>query len=504
MPNLSENPSSAIRSSVYWLLICVSVGLMLGRIMAVDAVDRTALEKDRLARMPRELERIRQELVKKGLPVDALEKALKTKEEQLRREANLRRPFLSANDRSRWCTLRALVEPEMRVVGAPYAIDKVIQEPNWDTIDMVKHDGHLYSSKPPLLPTLLAGIYWIICHLTGMTLGTHPFIVGRIMLILINVLPLAVGFVLLAKLVERFGTTDWGRLFVMAAATLGTFLTTFAVTLNNHIPAAVCCIVFLYCAVPIWFDGERRLRFFFGAGLAGAFLAANELPALSLFAAVSLALLWKAQRQTLVAYLPAALVVIVPFFVTNIIAHDSLKLPYMHRSAGDNWYDYTYERNGRTVESYWRSPSAIDRGEPSVAVYAFNVLIGHHGIFSLTPIWLMSVFGVFYWLLKAPDRKLRELAVLIGAVSLVCIIFFIFRPLGDRNYGGMTSGFRWVFWMSPLWLLVLLPAADVFSRNKGLRAVALALLIVSTLSAAYPLWNPWSSPWLVDFVQYLK
>ena len=118
----------------------------------------------------------------------------------------------------------------MRVPDAPYAIDKVIQEPNWDTIDMVKHNGHLYSSKPPLYPTLLAGMYWVIFHLTGMSLGTHPFVVGRIMLILVNVLPLAVSFVLLAKLVERFGTTDWGRLFVMAAATFGTFLTTFAVT----------------------------------------------------------------------------------------------------------------------------------------------------------------------------------------------------------------------------------------------------------------------------------
>ena len=55
----------------------------------------------------------------------------------------------------------------MRVPGAPYAIDKVIQQPNWDTIDMVKHDGHLYSSKPPLLPTLMAAVYWLIYRLTG-------------------------------------------------------------------------------------------------------------------------------------------------------------------------------------------------------------------------------------------------------------------------------------------------------------------------------------------------
>ena len=49
---------------------------------------------------------------------------------------------------------------------------------------------------------------------------------------------LVIYFGLLARLVERFGTTDWGRIFVMAAAVFGTFLTTFAVTINNHLIGA--------------------------------------------------------------------------------------------------------------------------------------------------------------------------------------------------------------------------------------------------------------------------
>ena len=54
------------------------------------------------------------------------------------------------------------------------------------------------------------------------------------MLVTFNVMPLLVYFLLLAALVERLGTTDWGRMFVMAAAVFGTFLTTFAVVINNH------------------------------------------------------------------------------------------------------------------------------------------------------------------------------------------------------------------------------------------------------------------------------
>ncbi|MGA2059960.1 MAG: hypothetical protein ABSG67_05720 [Thermoguttaceae bacterium] len=499
----NDDPTFHLRQGMYWLLICLSVGVMLGRVMAVDAVDRTALAKDRLSRIAGELDRRKGQLRQQGLEGQALEKELARIETQLLREAQLRRPFLSANDRSRWCTVRALVEPDMRVDGAPYAIDKVIQDPNWDTIDMVKHGGHLYSSKPPLMATLMAGIYWIIYHLTGMSLATHPFIVGRIMLVIINVIPLAMSFILLARLVERFGTTDWGRLFVIGAATYGTFLTTFAVAINNHLIAALCSIVAVYAVVPIWLDGQRRVRYFVLAGFFGALMAVEELPALALFAAISLALLCKAPRQTLLAYVPAAMVVAAAFFATNWIAHGSLTIPYMHRGPGENWYDYTYQRNGKEIESYWRHPSGIDLGEQSRAVYAFHVLVGHHGIFSLTPIWLLTVAGILISLWPGQDRRLQEWAALVGGVSLICIAFYLFRPLTERNYGGMTSGFRWVFWLAPLWLLSMLPAVDYLSKRRWTRILALVLLIISVFSASYPTWNPWTNPWIMDYMKFL-
>jgi hypothetical protein len=354
------------------------------------------------------------------------------------------------------------------------------------------------------MATLMAGIYWIIYHVTGMSLATHPFIVGRIMLVIINVVPLAISFILLARLAERFGTTDWGRLFVIAAATFGTFLTTFAVAINNHLFAAVCATVAVYAAAPIWCDDNRRIRYFVLAGFFGALMASGELTALALFVPISLALLWKAPRRTLIAYIPAAMVVAAAFFATAWIAHGSLSFPYMHRGPGDNWYDYPFQRNGKEIESYWSHPSGIDQGEQSRAIYALNVLVGLHGIFSLTPIWLLTVAGIVISLWPGQDRRLRQWAVLIGGVSLVCIVFYLFRPLSERNYGGMTSGFRWVFWLTPLWLLSMLPAADLLSKRRWTRVVALVFLAFSVLSASYPAWNPWTHPWIMDYVKYLK
>ncbi len=468
--NDAGDATARLRWGVYMLLIALATGAMLGRILAVNSVDTIDVAR-RLA-------------------------------QQGRADAGLQRPFLSANDRSRWATARSLVEQ------GTYAIDDIVAQPGWDTIDMVKHVGrdgreHLYSSKPPLLATAMAGEYWLIHQLTGATLADYPYEIGRAMLVTFNVVPLVIYFLVLALLAERLGTSDWGRIFMLAAAAFGTFLTTFAVSINNHVPAAVCVVVALWATVRIWRDGQRQWWYFAIVGFFAALAVTNELPALALFAILAAALAWRAPGETAIAFLPAAAVVAAAAFGTNYVAHDSLRPPYMHRGGGDpadNWYDYSYVRGGKTRDSYWRDPQGIDRGEPSMANYALHTTIGHHGIFSLTPVWLLSIWGVALWW-RRPDG--RALAAMIALVTLVVLGFYISRPQVDRNYGGMTSGLRWMFWLAPLWLVALLPAADRLAASRVGRGLALALLGLSVMSASYPTWNPWTQPWLYNFLSYL-
>jgi hypothetical protein len=497
-----QDTSARLRRGVYLVLIAVALGQLLGRIMAVDSVDLLQLEESRIKQA---VKQYRARLVAEGVKGDELDEAVDDREGELRDALQLRRPFLSANDRSRWNTVRALVEPELRVPGAPYAIDKVIAQPRWDTIDMVRHpNGHFYSSKPPLLATLVAGEYWMVYRLTGMTLGTHPYEVGRFLLVTINLIPWAVYLLVLSLVVERLGTTDWGRIFVVAAGAMATLLTAFGIVLNNHLPAAVCAMLVLYALVRIWIDGDRRLRWFALAGVFAALLTTCELPALSLAALVSVALLWRAPRQTLLAYLPAAVLVAAAFFATNWVAFHSLKPPYMHRAAGDNWYDYTYERNGRVIESYWNHPAGVDRGEPSRGTYVLHSLVGHHGVFSLTPVWLLAFVGMGMWLVRPPRAEVRHLALLVAGLTAVCLVFYLLlQPQINRNYGGMSCGLRWMFWFAPLWLVAMLPAADWVSRRVWGRWLAAALLVISAMSVAYPTWNPWTHPWLFDLMWHM-
>jgi hypothetical protein len=489
------------RWGVYLLLIAIAVGNMTGRLLSVNSIDVARLES---ARIKERLEAYRERLEVEGISGEQLSSRMAVEEARLRYQLKLQRPFLSANDRSRWMTIRALVE------HGTYEIDDIVGQPTWDTIDMVKHEGddgeqHLYSSKPPLLATLVAGEYWLINRFSGATLRDHPYEIGRMILVTVNILPLILMYILLGRLVERFGTSDWGRIFVMAAATLGTFLNTFAVVLNNHIIAAVSAIVTVYFLVRIVYDGERRWRYLFLAGLAAAFTVANELPAAIFLALCGGLLLLRAPRETLIAFVPGVAVVAAAFFGTNWKAHGRLAPPYAFRSDTDpkeNWYFYTYTVNGVERQSYWQNRQGLDRGEPSKLTYAVHCLIGHHGIFSLTPIWLLSLAGGVMWLV-AGDRPRRELAAIVLTVSVVCLVFFIgLRPLEDRNYGGMTSGLRWMFWCAPLWLLVMLPAADRLARSVAGQSLAAVLLSFSVLSASYPTWNPWTHPWLYNWMHW--
>lgn len=493
-------------------------------------------------------------------------------------------PMLSANDRSRWCTIRTLVE------DGSYVIDPLeqVKHPEtgrrfWRSIDMVRHRGpdgkeHYYSSKPTLLPTMIAGEYWLIYRTTGASLGEHPFLVMRLMLVITNVLPLLIYFIVLWKLIDRLTSDRMVAVYTMAAATWGTFLTTFAVTLNNHLIAAIAVLVAVALTLLIWW-GERSWWAFFGAGLAATFAVANELPALSFFACICLAMVWKSPRQTILGYVPGVLLVAAGFFGTNYLAHGTWTPAYMHRSDGplvatiddslageldeklaatekgevkasefgalgqalgqadvqlsdralvlkdtpherwvvwdsdghkrfalvhaddqievhrwDNWYDYR--------GSYWKTDrQGVDKGEESRGRYAFHSLIGHRGVFSLTPIWILAAFGVISLVARGrPGWVIFGWMVI--ALTVVCMAFYISRPVIDRNYGGVCCGFRWMFWFTPLWLLCMVPAAQWLLRRSWGRVVALVLLLASVFSATYAGANPWSQPWLFNLGTY--
>jgi hypothetical protein len=68
----------------------------------------------------------------------------------------------------------------------------------------------------------------------------------------------------------------------------------------------------------------------------------------------------------------------------------------------------------------------------------------------------------------------------------------------DRNYGGVSCVLRWSLWLTPIWLISMLPVVDWLARSRTGKAICYALLFISVLSAMYPLYNPWVHPWLYE------
>jgi hypothetical protein len=98
-------------------------------------------------------------------------------------------------------------------------------------------------------------------------------------------------------------------------------------------------------------------------------------------------------------------------------------------------------------------------------------------------------------------RWQRPLGVLTLALTIIVLVFYL-QQTKNYTYGGWTAGPRWFFWLIPLWLLTLIPAADYLARNRWLRGAGYLLLVFSVLSASYPTWNPWRHPWIYNWLDY--
>lgn len=395
-------------------------------------------------------------------------------------------PLFSANDRSRWCTVWSLAE------RGTYQIDEIIRRPGWDTIDKVYVGEHFYSSKPPFVAVAATGIYRGLKQARGYDLSTQTHETVQAVLLILNVLPWIAALLVLSRILERYAQTDYSRLFALATAALGTLLTPFLITLNNHTPAAAALIFSLAPLLRIH-EGNRSFWRFALAGFFAATCACCELPA-ALWGLIALVLVCRASlAKTVLWFVPAALLPLGMFFYTNWQATGGVIPVYASFGAAEN-NPYHYVVDG--IPSYWLNPSPLDQGESSPWVYLFHCTLGHHGILSLTPVFLISAVA---WLqLPWISRRPWKLVVGLGLGLTVWVLAFYLLQNNSYNYGGVTSGLRWAFWLIPFWVLSLVPVFDRWGGSRVLGGLAAILLGISVYSATMPRNNPWQLPWLYN------
>lgn len=412
------------------------------------------------------------------------------------------KPLQSANDRSRWCTVWSLLERKT------YTIDEIRQVPGWDTIDILYDGGHFYSTKPPILSTWVAGVVWCVTKITGWSLTKDTQAVTGVTLLFVNGLPLVFAWIVFHRLLQQTMLSAWGHGVLLTSAVFATLLTPFAVTLNNHTVAAIGAMLTVYSWYLILRHANANPWWFAMCGFFAAWTCAHELPAALLGVITFLSCAWRNWWNTLRAYVPAAVIPLAFFFVTNWIATGSLKPAYSN--YGNEKYRFVVEG----VPSYWLEPKGIDQNLDTAPMYLFHCLVGHHGIFSLTPLWLLLIPA---WIAACIFRRSANAAGMESVLSrnadalvaisrwtvllTVTVLGFYFTRTENYNYGGVTAGLRWVLWLTPLWLTSLIPLMDRWSDRKVFRLAIVPLFLLSAFSAWSRIDNPWRHPWIFTWME---
>jgi hypothetical protein len=360
------------------------------------------------------------------------------------------------------------------------------------------------------LPTLLAGEYWALKRVFGWDLVRDRWLVIPTILLTVKVLPLALYLFLVFQLIEAAGKTDFGKLLACFTASIGTFLLTFSGTLNNH---SLATYTVLFACYPLFraLLEKRDLEAsgYSCCGFFAGFAVTLDLPAAALLAAIAVPLLVARTRRTLVFFIPAAAVPLVALLACNQVAMGRFMPAY--GEFGGPWYNFEgshWAKRGTALAK------GIDFNEEPTGVYAFHLLLGHHGWFSLTPVWLLALGGLLAKAIhsaadvrnvllrgRRPVWTVELFSTMTLVVSLTVFAFYLTRTQ-SYNYGGFTSGPRWLFWLIPLWILGLVPAADRLGGSRLGRLLCAILLGFSVLSVFYPWPNPWRAPWLLQLMEF--
>lgn len=370
----------------------------------------------------------------------------------------------NANTGSRYVTIESLVDFKTFYIDQSQYIK---------TIDKYKVGDHYISSKPATLPVIAAGIYWIYQRLTGKTLASNEAEVVRV----IGFSTSGVGHILFMLYFYRLCRLLFRRqvavTFALAGACFGYLGVGYATHINELSTSAALAICGLYYAVRIRHGRNPKPWHWPFTGFVLGLLPAINLPAAAISGLIGLYLFGHDRRKTLLWFLPA--------LMPGLIVH--LALTYHISGSFKPFYFNSELKNFK--EFHFRRTAAAGAPPESKITYAFNTLLGHHGLFSMTP---LCIFGLYELVRSLKARRLFAESVVVAASVATFLIFFIWRT---RNYGGACVGMRWYVPVMPLLLLYFGLWLDRVRLTRALWGLTLLAFSISFFNVQDALGGPY-------------
>jgi hypothetical protein len=402
----------------------------------------------------------------------------------------------SWNDNARMATVEALVHQ------GTWAIDDTVF--GGRTGDRIFWNGHFYSDKPPVLSFLAAAIYAVLhkgfhvtfdfvswcdavdspCYCFALLCDQPDWAYTLLTLALMGV-PSALMLALFYRATALLDLPNPAALLATGALGLGTLVFPHSLAFNNHLPTAASLLLGFYALLRARADDAASARWLALAGFATTLAFTVDLlvvPFLVVFFGLVLI------RHRLHAW---------PFLVGGLIPLVLL--------AGLDWWMLGDPLPPSMHPSGFAFPGSIfattltgNVPPADVLEHAYQMLLGDQGLFSLNPVMLWPVLGL--WLLFRSRRHPLWGEMVAGAlgitVTLVCLILF------TPGTGGVAYGTRWLLDFVPL--LFFFAAWPALYRSWPRRLLFATLAAVSVFSAWQGALSPWRwSPTPLGFVRYV-
>jgi len=345
------------------------------------------------------------------------------------------------------------------------------------TVDKVQTStGRLISSKPPVLPFMMAGEYALLHAVADWKLTDQDDLrrILRVMIVTLIKMPYAAGLLFFALLLRLFMPDRKKAAFLLLLLAFATPMPGYACQINNHTPAAAALCGVLYFGIGLYADKLKPSPWrFIAFGLLSAFVFITDIPVTIFPAAVGALLLLKYPGRTLLwASLGAAPLLLLHFSLMTFITGNPL--PVQTREAMYNF------RN-----SYWRNPIGVDGLNESRWLYLFHMNFGRFGTFLLFPVLFAALPGFVSMLSdKTKGVRLPALALATGFIAMTA-----FYVLKTNNYGGAAYGFRWHIGAVPVLLFFALPMTTRLNQKRYWPLIAFLLLV-----SCYSAWECFQAP----------
>lgn len=414
----------------------------------------------------------------------------------------------STNDASRMATIESLVHRGAWAIdGSPFA----------HTVDKIQVGDQFYSSKPPTLAFLGAGIYTVLHNGLGLNLRWEEcvprlepsrcralFAPGEadwayvVLVFLLVATPATLMLALTYRLARWRGMSNWASLLFVAVLGLGTALWPYSTIFVNHLLAAAGIATAVYLLLRYGQPTAVQLAM---AGFAVTLGATIDLSVALFLLGLFVYVAWRYRQRVLYfalgALLPGLLAIALNFQITG------TPLPPQLYTAGYDFQGSAFrlaepvrllfagrDEAEAAVTDEYVSQVETERGSFAgrVGRHLFQMSVGEYGVFAFYPIVLWYVVALLR-ALRVRDSTTRGVAMAMSATTLLYVAYFGLRP---HTFGGFVFGPRWL--LNPVPALALFAVDPALYRPRRVWRFALlgGLAALSIVTAYTGTVNPWA------------